>query len=150
MKEDSPHTTPGQESAVIPYMMLYFNTTDAEDDDIYQDDSTTWELVLSSNDTLDRGEYNFLVYLALVDYPTSTPAVAEFLVSVDPCNVTSFEPPADLNVTYYISAEAELSTIEFNFAQSPCSYDGIYTYEMTEGDLDWNVQFPTFLTTYET
>lgn len=60
-------------------------------------------------------------------------------MSIDPCNVTSFEPPADLNVTYYISAEAELSTIEFNFAQSPCSYGGVYTYEMTEGELDWNV-----------
>ena len=148
MKADSPTTEPGESSVVIPYMRLYLNETDNEDSPL-QDASTVWELVLYTEDVLMRGEYEFLVYIELADYPTATPAVAEFLVSVDPCIVTSLEPPADLDVTYIISPEAELSTIEYNFAQSPCAYAGTYTATMTEGDLDWNVPFPTFLTQYE-
>ena len=148
MKVDSPTTEPGESSIVIPYMKLYLNETDNEDSP-YSDASTVWELVLYTEDVLDRGEYEFLVYIELADYPTATPAIAEFLVSVDPCIVTSLVPPADLDVTYIISPEAELSTIEYNFAQSPCAYDGVYTATMTEGDLDWNVLFPSFLTQYE-
>ena len=54
--------------------------------------------------------------IELADYPTATPAIADFWVLIDPCIVTVLSSPADLNVTYWISPEAEMSTIDYNFA----------------------------------
>ena len=130
-------------------MMLYLSDTENEESP-QQDASTVWELVLYSEDMEDVGEYEFKVVVELANYPTSTPAVAEFSVIVDPCLVESLEPPADLSVTYYVTSTSELSTIQYNFAQSPCTYSGTYTATMTEGELGENEFFPSFLTQYET
>ena len=78
--------------------------------------STVWQLVLYTEDILTTGEYQFQVVIELANYPTSTPAIADFAVIIDPCIVTELTAPADLNVTYWISPEAEMSTIEYNFA----------------------------------
>ena len=45
-------------SIVIPYMKLYLNETENEDNPM-QDPSSVWELVLYTEDVLDRGELEF-------------------------------------------------------------------------------------------
>lgn len=113
--KDHPTSDVGSKSLVTPWIRLLLNETDNESNP-YMDPSTVFELVVYSDTMRYRGEYEFLVHIELADYPTATPAVAEFLVSVDPCIVQSLVPPADLNVTYVVHPEAELMTIEYNFA----------------------------------
>ena len=84
MKKDGPQIEPGQLSSWTPYMMLYLSDTENEESP-QQDASTIWELVLYSENMEDVGEYEFKVVVELANYPTSTPAVAKFSVTVEPC-----------------------------------------------------------------
>ena len=50
-------------------------------------------------------EYELDLHVELVDYPTSTPSVVSFKAIVDPCVVTSYEPPEDIWLEYVIGDE---------------------------------------------
>lgn len=93
-------------------------------------------------------EYSLTLVVELIDWPTSTPSVTDFRVTINPCEVTSFEAPGDLNITYPLNVNSTLMTIEYNFAQAPCYYGGTYSARMTEGELDLYTLFPTFVTVY--
>lgn len=85
----------------------------------------------------------------LADWPTSTPSTTDFKVTINPCEVTSFEAPGDLNITYPLNVNSTLMTVEYNFAQAPCSYEGTYSAKFTNGTLEMYDLFPTFITVYE-
>lgn len=148
MRKGYPATEVGSGSIITPWMMLYLNST-SNLPAPYSDPSSKFQLVLFTKNIQDSGEYDFLVYIELADYPTATPAVAEFLVTVEPCIVTSLQPPGDLNVTYTVSPMAQLKTIRYSFAQSPCSYSGTYTANITEGYFNAYLPFPTFIKQFE-
>lgn len=62
---------------------------------------------------------------------------------IDPCEVVWLGAPADLDATYTIQQETTLMAIEYNFAQSPCSYGG--TYRATLETSGGQSTLPTFI-----
>lgn len=67
---------------------------------------------------------------------------------IDPCEVVLFDPPADLDVTYTIEPESTLMAIEYNFAQSPCSYTGTYRASLLVAN-ERSTTLPSFITAYK-
>ena len=115
----------------------------------YQDkktDETIYRFVLNAESQDYWNQYSFTLVVELPDWPTSTPAVTQFTVTINPCKVTSFEAPSALNVTYPLSLYSNQMTVEYSFAQAPCTYGGTYSASMTNGTLaNQYVLFPPFV-----
>ena len=97
-----------QHTIIRPY--LYFKTKA----------DGTYEFELYSDDEFWVGEHVLQLHVELENYPTATPSVVSFNAFMDPCAVTSYEPPADIDLEYKIGTETMY--YEFNYAQAPCLY----------------------------
>ena len=85
------------------------------------------------------GLHNLVLNVALKDYPTATVAKVPFIVNVNPCIVTSYQPPADYKWDYVVGNK--FANYIFNFMQTPCSYSQKFSATLANGNA-----LPKFMT----
>ena len=73
-----------------------------------------YELIIRTEDEHWTFEHELDLHVELVNYPDATPSKVSFKAIVDPCVVTSYEPPSDIELEYVIGEETMY--FEFNFA----------------------------------
>jgi hypothetical protein len=66
------------------------------------------------------GLHNLVLNVALAEYPTATVARVPFIVAINPCIVTYFDPPANYKWDYVVGNR--FANYLFNFVQGPCTY----------------------------
>lgn len=81
--------------------------------------------------------------MGLLLYPTATEAQVPFDVMINPCIVTSYNPPANYKWDYLVGNRQ--ANYIFNFNQFPCKYNQKFTAALKNGH-----KLPRFMTLSET
>ena len=99
----------------------------------------TYRFDLQSSNYASIGLHNFVLNVALNDYPTATVAKVPFIVNVNPCIVTSYVAPADYKWDYVVGNK--FANYIFNFLQTPCKYNQKFSAKLSNGNA-----LPKFMT----
>lgn len=78
------------------------------------------------------GLHSLVLNVALADYPTATVARVPFIVAINPCIVTYFDPPANYKWDYVVGNR--FANYLFNFVQGPCTYTQKFSAKLSNGN----------------
>ena len=104
-------------------------------------------MTFESSSEFDYGLHEFVFKQRLEDYPLATPFEVDVSVRIDPCVVTAFTAPSDLEISYTVGDP--LKTISYVFDQYPCNYEATYAVSLSE-DEDVFSELPDYLQFSET